>query len=440
MGQILDESHHRDASGAVQPTRIRFRVLGLTILLGMVTYLDRVCISVLAPDIQEDLTLSKMEMSFVFSAFALAYAAFEIPTAWWADRVGTRTVLTRIVIWWSSFTIATAAAFNYASLLVIRFLFGMGEAGAWPSVARTFSRWSPRRERGTVQGIFFTGAHLAGGLTPLLVMRLTHVFNWRVLFVLFGMVGFVWAAFWYRWFRDDPSEHPQVNALELQHIVAERLPDAGHSAGWDYWRRLLSQRNILALCLMYLPNSFAFYFCITWLPTYLKERHGLTETSLGIFAGLPLVLSVLADLFGGLTTDWAVARFGLRVGRCGVGGSAYLVASLAMILAIVSTEPMVAATCISVATAASMFMLGAAWGTCLDIGGNHAGVVSATMNTAGQIGSLLSPIAVTYLADKFSNWNAPLYLIAFLFLLGAASWCFVDPRRPVFENNEPIQG
>lgn len=292
-------------SGGVRPTRVRYRVLGLAILLAMVTYLDRVCIAVLAPDIQEDLSLSKMQMSFVFSAFALAYAAFEIPTAWWADRAGTRRVLTRIVVWWSGFTIATATAFNYASLLVIRFLFGMGEAGAWPSVARTFSRWIPRRERGTVQGIFFSGAHLAGGLTPMLVMSLTAFLDWRAIFVLFGMVGFVWAATWYRWFRDEPSEHSHVNAEELLLIVKERQPDAGHGAGWDYWQRLLGNRNILALCLMYLPNSFAFYFCITWLPTYLKERHGLTETALGIFAGLPLVLSVAADLLGGLTTDWA---------------------------------------------------------------------------------------------------------------------------------------
>src|SRR5262249_11781162 len=159
----------------------------------------------------------------------------------------------------------------------------------------------------------------------------------------------------------------------------------------------LSNRNVLALCLMYLPNSFAFYFCITWLPTYLKEKHGLAETALGIFAGLPLMLSVAADLLGGLTTDWAVARFGLRMGRCGVGCLAYLVAGLAMFLAIISEQPAIAATWIAVATAASMFTLGAAWGTCLDIGGNHAGVVSASMNTAGQIGSLFCPILVTFL-------------------------------------------
>jgi nitrate/nitrite transporter NarK len=191
---------------------------------------------------------------------------------------------------------------------------------------------------------------------------------------------------------------------------------------------------------MYLPNSFAFYFCITWLPTYLKEKHGLTGAALGIFTGLPLVLSVAADLLGGLTTDWAASRFGLRLGRSGVGCLAYVVAGSAMFLAVRSAAPMVAATWIAVATAASMFTLGAAWGTCLDIGGNHAGVVSATMNTAGQVGSLLCPILVTVLAEAFTDWNAPLYLIGLLFLVGAAAWCFIDPRRRVFEEGLPVAG
>ena len=151
-------------------TRVRYRVVGFMLALGAVTYLDRACIATLSPDIRRDLGLSKDQMSWIFSAFAIAYAAFEIPTAWWADRMGTRRVLTRIVAWWSVFTMATAAAWNFSSLLVIRFLFGAGEAGAWPNMARTFSRWIPRSERGTIQGIFFAAAHVTGGLTPLIAL------------------------------------------------------------------------------------------------------------------------------------------------------------------------------------------------------------------------------------------------------------------------------
>ena len=416
-------------------TRVRHKVVALAVLLAMVTYLDRACIGTLAPDIMQDLHLSKDQMSWVYSAFALAYALFEIPTAWWADRRGTRHVLTRIVVWWSAFTMATAAAFNFASMLITRFLFGAGEAGAWPSVARTFSKWVPQSERGTIQGVFFSGAHLAGGLTPLLVVWLTQSLHmpWRAVFAMFGLTGLAWAAVWFRWFRNDPGEHPQVSPSELRLIVSERAPDSGHHEGWDYWKRLLGHRNTLPLCLMYFPNSFAFYFCITWLPTYLKEKLGFDTMQLGFFAGLPLTLSVIGDLFGGVTTDAVTKRFGLRAGRCAVGVFAYVLAGAAMILSGVVAEPRVAATLIALAVAASMFTLGAAWSTCLDIGGNHAGVVSAAMNTSGALSSVASPLLVTWLLHRHGNWNEPLFVMGGLFLMGAACWGLIDPRKRVFD-------
>jgi ACS family glucarate transporter-like MFS transporter len=418
---------------ATPATRVRYQVVGFAVLLAMVTYLDRACIATLAPSIMDELSLSKDQMSYVYSAFALAYAAFEIPTAWWADRIGTRRVLTRIVLWWSGFTMLTAAAWNFTSLLVTRFLFGAGEAGAWPGAARTFSRWVPRAERGTIQGIFFSGAHLAGGVTPLIVLALLEVMNWRAVFVVFGLIGVVWAAAWHRWFRDEPEEHAAVNQAELETIARGREPGGVHHEGWAYWRRLFGHRNTLPLCLMYFPNSFAFYFCITWLPTYLKEKHGFDSVQLGFFAGLPLLLSVLGDLFGGVATDAVMKRFGLRLARCGVGAAAYVVAGGAMILAGLVTGPVLAAWLIAVALGASMFTLGAAWSTCLDIGGRHAGVVSAAMNTSGQIGSVLSPLMVTFLLGQLGDWNAPLFVMGGLFLVGAVCWGFVDPRRRVFD-------
>ncbi len=413
-------------------TRTRYTVVGLAVLLAMVTYLDRACLGTLAPAIMRDLALSKEQMSYVYSAFALAYAAFEIPTAWWADRHGTRKVLARIVVWWSAFTMATAAAFSLASLVTIRFLFGAGEAGAWPSVARTFSRWIPRAERGRIQGIFFAGAHLAGGVTPAIALALLQVTTWRMVFLIFGALGLVWAAVWYRWFRDEPGDHPEVNAAELARIVEGRPPDRPHRTDLRFWRRLFGQRNVLALCVMYAPNSYAFYFCITWLPTYLREKHGFDQASLALFSGLPLLLAVLGDLFGGLATDLVTARFGLRAGRAAVGALAYLAAGAAMIAATLTARPLLAASLVAVAVGASMFTLAPAWGTCQDIGGSDAGVVSAAMNTSGQVSSIFSPILVTYLLAKLGDWNAPLLVMGALFLVGAAAWAFIDPRQRVF--------
>ncbi|MCX8090441.1 MAG: MFS transporter [Verrucomicrobiae bacterium] len=423
-----------DSSGLPQAaTRVRFAVVAFAVALAAVTYLDRACIAALAPDIMQDLALTKEQMSVVYSAFALAYAAFEIPTAWWADRRGTRRVLTRIVSWWSVFTMLTGAAWNWASLVVTRFLFGAGEAGAWPSAARTFSRWIPRSERGRVQGIFFAGAHLMGGLTPMIVAALLAWTTWRGVFVVFGLVGLVWAFAWYRWFRDEPSEHPAVNRAELEQILAGRESGGTHHAGWAYWKRLLGHSNTYALCLMYFPNSFGFYFCITWLPTYLREKHGLAALSQNLFAGLPLLLSVAGDLFGGAATDFATRRFGPRIGRAGVGMTAYVVAGAAMLLAAVTTQPWLAASLIGLAVGASMFTLGAAWSTCLDVGGNHAGVVSAAMNTSGQVGSILCPLLVTWLLGRFGDWNAALFMIGGVYLVGATAWAFVNPRRHIFD-------
>jgi|UniRef100_UPI003782DDE7 ACS family glucarate transporter-like MFS transporter len=413
-------------------SRVRYRVVGFMLALGAVTYLDRACIATLAPDIRRDLGLSKDEMSWIYSAFAIAYAAFEIPTAWWADRMGTRRVLTRIVTWWSAFTMATAAAWSFSSLLVIRFLFGAGEAGAWPNMARTFSRWIPRSERGTIQGIFFAAAHATGGLTPLIALAVAGLCGWRWTFVIFGIPGIVWAIAWHRWFRDDPEQHPAVSPAELAKIVAGRDQSTEHHEGWAYWKQLLEHRNTLPLCLMYFPNSFGFYFCITWLPDYLREQHGFESMRLGFFTGLPLLLSPVADLLGGVTTDAVTRRYGLRIGRVGVGAASYLVAGGAMLLATTTAHPELAAWCIATAVAASMFTLGASWGTVIDVGGSHTGVVGAAMNTSGQIGSIACPLIVIWLQQHY-DWNAPLYLIGGLFLVGAVAWGFINPHRKIFE-------
>lgn len=413
-------------------THVRYRVVALATGLGMITYLDRACIATLAPGITRDLGLSTVQMGYVFTVFQLAYALFEIPTAWWADRKGTRSVLSRIVLWWSGLTALTASALNYPMLLAIRFLFGMGEAGAWPCVARTFARWIPIRERGRVQGVFFAGAHLVGGLTPALVLYLLTFMSWRAIFVTFGTVGLVWVAVWHTWFRNDPSEHRSVSETELQTIVAERPADISHAGGWKYWGRLFRNRNMLAMCVMYVPNCMIFYFCITWLPTYLKQRHGFDATALGIFAGLPLIVSMPGDLLGGLVTDRLAARYGLRIGRCGLGAAAYVVAGIALLGAAASSSAIIAASLIAVATGMTMFTLGAAWGTVIELGRNHVGVVGATMNSLGNLAAMLNPLIVAYSVQWFNSWNLPLYLMGGLFLLGALCWMAVDPEQPVF--------
>jgi cyanate permease len=273
------------------------------------------------------------------------------------------------------------------------------------------------------------GAHLAGGLTPLIATALLAYMDWRTLFVVFGSIGFVWALAWYRWFRDTPAEHPAVDAAERAFIEDGIVSDE-RPLEKTQWKRLLANRTVVCLCLMYFTQTFGNAFYVTWLPTYLNSR-GLSVATAAILSGLPLTLSVVADLTGGLTTDRAVRRIGLRLGRIVVGGGALAAAGLFTLAATLTGSPVVAAVLIACGGAASNFLLGAAWGTCLDIGGRRAGALSGAMNTSGQVGAILSPILIAFVAQRFANPNASLYLTGVLFLMGAVCWLGVDPTRPV---------
>jgi MFS transporter, ACS family, glucarate transporter len=411
---------------------VRYQVVAFMVALAGVTYLDRVCISILSPHIMADLGLTPIQMSYVFSAFTFAYAIFEMPTAWWADRIGSRKVLTRIVVWWSGFTMLTAAAFTYPLMLFTRFMFGIGEAGAWPNAGRVFSRWIPAHERGRVQGIFFAGAHFIGGVTPALVTWMALRLPWRGVFVLFGLVGLVWAAVFHRWFRDEPRDHPAVTEAERDFIESTRGIPVGHrAAGGESGalREVFTTPTLLPLCIQYFANSYGFYFFITWLPTYLTKARGMESAELAIFAGLPLTLSVFADLSGGFTADALARRWGLRAGYRAVGASAYLLASCIMLAGTLVAAPRLGGLLIAVGGALSMFSLAPSWSSAIRLGGQNAGLMGAVMNTAGQVGGILSPIVLAQLVDRYHDWTLPLHVLSALYLTAAVCWLFIKPER-----------
>jgi ACS family glucarate transporter-like MFS transporter len=419
-----------------RPTRARYVVIFFMVTLAMVTYLDRACIGAMKQHIAADFSLDDAQMGWVFTSFILAYAIFEIPTARWADRYGAGSVLMRIVTWWSVFTLLTAGAFNYVSLLVTRFLFGAGEAGAFPCVARVLSRWVPLRERGTAKGIFFAGAYASAALTTFTVNALLPFMSWRTILLVFGCVGFVWVIAWKRWFRDEPTDHPSANEAERALIIADRKPVVAHPPGFAFWGGLLKQRNVLLLCLSYMPNCATFYFCITWLPSYLREHRGFESTELGMLAALPLALAIGTQFLGGFWSDKIVGRFGLRAGRRAPGIVGYGVAALFVVAATLSPDPKAAAVLFALTVATCMLTTASSWSTCVDIGREHSATVSATMNTSGQIAAILMPPIVGYSLKWFGNWNVPFYLLAGLFVMGALCWMFIDPKKPVFEGDE----
>ena len=410
------------------PSRVRGRVLAFAFVLTVITYLDRVCISAAAPAIMRELDISVLQMSAVFSAFTLAYSLFEIPSGWLGDVRGPRRVLTRIVVWWSAFTMLTGAAQGFSSLVSIRFLFGAGEAGAFPNIIRSFARWFPRRERGRASGIMFLGSRLGGMLSAPVALLLIGGLGWRASFVVFGALGVVWAAAWAWWYRDLPSEHPQVNAEELAWIQQ----DAGDARTGDRstpWRALIGSRNVWAICAMYTAYGYGLYFYLTWLPTYLVSELGFSTLRGGLFASLPFLLAGIADVAGGWLTDRLARGYGLRVARCGLGFGAFATTAALLFLSTLMAAPIAKALLLALAFGSADLALSACWAAPLDVAADHAGVVTGFMNTFGNLGGLMCPLVVGWAVERQHSWTLPFYITAAIYVGGAAAWLAIDPTR-----------
>src|ERR1044071_4437208 len=235
---------------AEAPTYARYKVLALLVALAALTYLDRLCISIAGPSIMREFNFTPVQMGYIYSAFTFAYALFEVPSGWFGDRFGTRKALTRIVLWWSAFTMLTAATAGFASLFVVRLLFGAGEAGAIPNSASTVSRWFPAAQRGRAMGTVCIGHALGASITPPIVFMLVQLQGWRLTFVEFGALGFVWCVVWYWWYRDAPEKHESVNEAEIK-IIREGLPVIQTEPHRIPWRAFVQSKNIFFLCAMY---------------------------------------------------------------------------------------------------------------------------------------------------------------------------------------------
>ncbi len=413
----------------MRATRVRFRVLAYAFVLTVITYLDRVCISAAAPAIMADLHLSILQMSVVFSAFTLAYSLFEVPSGWLGDVRGPRRVLTRIVLWWSGFTMLTAVAQGMASLVFIRFLFGAGEAGAFPNLASSFSRWFPARERGRATGVMMLGSRVGGMLSVPVALLLIARWGWRASFVAFGTLGIIWAAAWYAWYRDRPEDHPAVSATEVAWIHQDEDTRPEHAT--PPWRALFASRNFYVICLMYFGYAYGLYFYFTWLPTYLVQQLGFSALQSGLFASLPFFFAGVANVAGGWVTDRLCRTRGLRIGRCGVGFASFL-SSAALIFA--STLPLPAvtkATLLALALGASDFALSACWATPVDIAPRHAGVITGFMNSFGNVGGLVAPLVVGFAVNEWGSWTIPFYITALIYAASALAWLAIDPTKKI---------
>jgi sugar phosphate permease len=423
-------------------SRVRFRVLRLAFFLAIVTYLDRVCISIATPYIMQDLGLTLVQMSTVFGAFTLAYSLFEVPSGWLGDVIGPRRVLTRIVLWWSAFTMLTGAAQGLRSLVAIRFLFGAGEAGAFPNAVRSFSQWFPSRERGMANGVLFFGSRLGGAITAPIALVLIQRWGWRLSFVVFGAFGLVWAMAWYRSYRDRPAEHPDVDRDELAWIQQDaQLPTSNSQVPTARtleptpWRQLVTSPNLWAICAMYFTFGYGLYFYFTWLPTYLIRELRFSLLASGFFGSLPFLLAGVANLAGGWCTDTLARTRGLRTARVTLGFTAFSTCAVLILASILVPTPVAKALLLALALASADFALSACWAVCLDVAPHHAGVVTGFMNTFGNLGGLVGPFVVGLMVDRLGSWTLPLYVTAGMYAAGALAWLAIDPNEELRTKN-----
>jgi MFS family permease len=412
--------------------RYRHRVSGFLVLLFAITYIDRVCISVAGPRMQEDLGIDPVGWGWVTAMFTLSYCVFEIPTGALGDRLGPRRVLTRIVLWWSAFTALTGAVSSYPVLLVTRFLFGAGEAGAFPNASIVISRWFPASQRASMSGVILMASQIGGGIAPLLIVPIQIRYGWRTAFFVFGLVGVIWAIAWYWWFRDSPSEKPGVSREELAEVdLTATVTHHGFP-----WRVAFRSESVLAMMGAAFCYVYVYSFFQTWLHTFLVKGRGFTESGL-LLSALPYVLAACTNLAGGAASDALVRRLGRTWGRRAIGILGLGSASLFTIGAMLAESPTLTLVLLSLVYAAITFQQSGVFGVCLDIGRRHAGSIVGLMNTAAQVGALVSSIAYGYLVSRFESYDAPFVPMAILLFVGAVLWFRVDAAKEV--HAEPAQ-
>lgn len=428
--------------GGGPPTRVRQQVLLVLCLLSAILYLDRICISAALGPIQSDLGISETQTSFVLMAFTLAYGLFEVPTGRWGDTLGARRVLTRISLWWSAFTALTGACTGLLNLVVVRFLFGAGEAGAFPNAARVLSKWFPDSERGRAQGIFLAASQLGGAASPFLAALLIQEIGWRWTFVAFGFLGVVWAAGFHAWYRDEPADHPSINAAEVDRIGRRSSSAQVHAS--IPWALIRTNPSVWFLSLIMVCASFNSYIYFSWYPKYLAAARGISATEAGLMASLALSFAAAGTLSGGYLLDRLAVHSSLARKRL-VGCCSFLSSAVLLGCALASSDAWQAA----VLTACSCFatqMTQPLWWTCaIGISGQHVGALFGLMNSAGVFGGMSSQFLTGALADYFgaqgfrgrAQWDPIFYINLGVLALAGLLWLTfvfrpVEPAGPEF--------
>jgi len=411
----------------------RFRVLVLLCSLTTLTYLDRICISIVGVRIKSELHLNNEQFGWVLAAFALAYAIFEIPSGMLGDRIGPRKVLIRIVLFWSLFTAVTGLVNGLISLLIIRFLFGAGESGTYPNSMLVVSRWFPVNETGKALSWVGIGSQFGAALAPLIIVPIAVVYGWRMPFFVIGSIGIVWAWICYSWFRDFPSRMKSIPPPEKNMIESSCRHQ--HKQLLVPWKLIFRNRTLWPLMFMYFCCQWANYFFIAWMPVYLQEGRGFSENSMKKITSILFIVGVSGFITGGAAGDSFLTYYGLKksrrlTGMLGLGFCGFL-----LLMAGISSNNIITAACLIGANFSFAFGVMVSYAVCADIGRNNAGTVTGAMNFFGQMGAFFLALIFGKVVQVTHHFDYPLYLVAIVVFTGCLLWLAINPEKslPVME-------
>jgi len=417
----------------------RYRVLVLLCSLTTLTYMDRICISIVGVRIKADLHLSNEKFGWALAAFALAYAIFEIPSGMLGDRIGPKKVFIRIVIVWSIFTALTGLVNGLISLLIIRFLFGVGESGTYPNAILTVSRWFPVSETGKALSWVGIGSQIGAALAPLIIVPLAVAYGWRVPFFVVGVIGVLWVSICYKWFQDFPSQMKGMPDAEKELIKSQcRHKQEQHLVPW---KLIFRNSTLWPLMLMYFCCQWANYFFIAWMPVYLQEGRGFSENGMKQVTSLLFVVGISGFLAGGAAGDWLLKYKGLKMGRRLTGMLGLGCCGILLFVAGFSDNNLLTACCLIGANFAFSFGVMVSYAVCADIGRNNAGTVTGAMNFFGQMGAFFLALIFGQIVQATHRFDYPVYVVSAVLITGSLLWLAIDAEKQLPKvGNEGIVG
>jgi MFS transporter, ACS family, glucarate transporter len=419
--------------------RVRYFLAFWLFVLSGVAFLDRTNISIAGLQISTEYGLGNQRLGWIFSAFLIGYAGFQVPAGWLSARFGPRRVLTLGVMSWGVATVLTALLPSSLPsavflLIAIRFILGAGESVIYPAANQFVARWVPVQERGFINGLIFAGVGAGSGLTPpLLTWLITH-HGWRAAFWFSAIVGFVVGAIWWKASRDMPEEHPAMTAEELEEIrdgLDFKGSSAASKAGTKIsWSAILHRRDLPALMIGYFSFGYIAWIFFSWFFLYMAQVRGFDLKSSARYAMLPFLSMTIFCLIGGVMSDRLTGRFGLRVGRCGLAAAALMLTAVFLVLGSQVHSPQLAGFILAGGAGALYVSQSSFWSVSVDIAGGNSGVFSSLINMGGQIGGAVTASLTPWIAQRY-GWTTSFAIAAALSIIGGICWMTVHPERPL---------